>query len=139
MFKYVSIIVAVVLLVGCKKDNGRLDIHGTVSWKNQPIARGIIYFTPDVKKGAKGPQGLAFIKDGKYDTRFENSRGCVAGPHLARIEACDGKGVSRFKPFGSLMFTEPPVVSIDVPAEGGEINLVVPESAKPAPVSRDAE
>jgi hypothetical protein len=139
MLKYVSIIAMMFSLVGCKKDIGRQDIYGTVTWKSKPIPMGIIYFTPDVKKGAKGPQGIAFIKDGKYDTRFEKSRGCVAGAHLARIEACDGQGISRFKPFGNVMFTELPILSIDVPAEGGEINITVPNSAKAAAHTSDFE
>jgi hypothetical protein len=115
---------------GCKKSGvGRRDIWGTVTWKGAPVKAGIIYFDPDVKKNNRGPQGFCIIKDGMYDTRFEKSKGCVAGPHFALIDACDGR-VGPERPYGKKFFSVLPQVPIEIPEEGGEINLVIPDDVK---------
>jgi len=42
---------------------------------------GTIVFEPDVTKGNKGAAGVARIKDGTFDTRQDDGRGKVGGPH----------------------------------------------------------
>jgi hypothetical protein len=138
--KITAVGIVFTLLVGCSKKSEfeRLVVAGTLSAKGRPIPRGIIYFDPDVKKGNRGPQGSALIKDGKFDTRFERSRGCVLGPQIATINACDGTNISSSKPFGNLMF--PPFeLNIEVVSNGGEINLVVPDSVVALKPSNDSE
>jgi hypothetical protein len=40
----------------------------------------MIVFTPDLALHNDGPQGVAQIKDGKYDTKGANGQGVVGGP-----------------------------------------------------------
>jgi hypothetical protein len=40
----------------------------------------MIVFTPDFSKENDGTQGVAAIKDGKYDTQVANGHGSVGGP-----------------------------------------------------------
>lgn len=121
------------IMVGCEKPGlDRLEIDGNVTWKGQPVPAGRVYFTPDEMKGGSGPQGYATIVNGRYDSNAESSKGCLAGPHVAEVHGFDGQGGSGF---GSPLFAAQQI-AIDIPAEGGTIDLVVPENAPPAvPVS----
>lgn len=131
-------ITSVMTMAGCKKNSVRKDVWGTISWKGQPIPNGFINFIPDQSKGNKGPAAIAMIKDGKFDTRFENSRGCVAGPNIAIIHAYDGKGIQRMIPYGQPMFDGEVQLAkpIEVLESGGEFDLIVPESVKPVGKSK---
>lgn len=126
--------------MGCEKKSefDRLTVTGSITWKGKRIPAGTIYFDPDVIKKNSGPQGVAMIKDGKFDTRFANSRGCVQGSHIATIHACDGKNKSESKPFGNKMF-KPYTVEVEIPANGGEVNLVVPDSIIELKPSNESE
>jgi hypothetical protein len=126
-------------LVGCKKSSvDRLVVTGTVTWKGKPIPEGCIFFDPDVKKGNRGPQGSALIKDGKFDTRFERSRGCVKGPHIAAVHAFDGVSNDKSKSVGKRMFAAYSL-ALEIPAEGGELNIIVPDNVKPASIQNEPE
>jgi hypothetical protein len=122
------------LVVGCKPKSDRLSFEGAVTWKGQPIPAGRVYFTPNVSKGGSGPQGYALITDGRYDTSSESSKGCHAGAHSAEVHGFDGQGD---KGFGNPLFA-PYSISIEVPAEGGTIDLEVPADAQP-PVAAGEE
>lgn len=132
-----ALLLAFASLAGCG-DSGpaRTAIWGSVSWKGQPVPKGIVYFGPDTSKGNSGPQGFALIKDGMFDTRAKNSKGCMAGPHKAIVHGCDGQGIGPGSPYGHNLFS-PYELAIEIPAEGGEINLTVPNSVPPAPASRN--
>src|SRR5262245_3095969 len=121
--KLVILLVFAGLSLGCG-DSGppRTDVWGTVTWKGAPIPAGHIFFTPDATKGNHGLQGVAVIENGKFDTRFDKSRGCTSGPQQIEIRCFDGKGITRMMPYGHDMFTEHPRMAIDVPANGGEMN-----------------
>jgi hypothetical protein len=124
-----------VMAVGCSKPNSdRLSFEGVVTWKGQPVPAGRVYFSPDAAKGGSGPQGYALITDGRYDTSSESSKGCHAGAQSAEVHGFDGQGE---KGFGNRLFA-PYSISIDVPAEGGTINLEVPADA-PAPLAPSEE
>ncbi|MCZ2341781.1 MAG: hypothetical protein LC104_08290 [Bacteroidales bacterium] len=77
-------LIMVICGLGCSNaDSGRQSIEGTVTFAGQPVAEGTIYFEPDVKAGNDGPQGVADIHDGKFETRPEF--GCWTGPHIVRV------------------------------------------------------
>ncbi|WP_442483198.1 hypothetical protein [Aeoliella sp. SH292] len=117
-----------VLMVGCNKPKSdRMTIEGAVTWKGQPVPAGRVYFTPDESKGGSGPQGYAMIVNGRYDTGEEKSKGCHVGPHFAEVHGFDGQGSEGF---GSPLFA-PYSISIEVPADGGTIDLEVPADARP--------
>lgn len=119
------------MVVGCSKPKSdRLTFEGAVTWKGQPVPAGRVYFSPDTAKGGSGPQGYALITDGRYDTNSESSKGCHAGPQTAEVHGFDGQGE---KGFGNPLFA-PYSISIEVPAEGGTIDLEVPaDVAGPPP------
>jgi hypothetical protein len=128
-----------VTFVGCGKDGpSRLDVWGAITWKGQPVPSGVIFFEPNTTKGNKGPQGFALIKEGKFDTRYERSKGCMAGPHVATIQGGDGQGKTSGRPYGRSLFASYNV-EIDIPPDGGEINIEVPASVPPAPATASEE
>jgi hypothetical protein len=116
---------------GCGKgDSGRVAVWGNVTWKGQPVPAGVIYFSPDTKKGNKGPQGFALIKEGHYDSRDAKSKGCVTGPLVAVVQGCIGEGRSGTFPYGRPLFASHEL-ALDVPVDGGQLDLTIPDSAKP--------
>jgi hypothetical protein len=105
-------------------------VWGDVTWKGQPVPYGVVYFSPDTKKNNKGPQGFALIKEGHFDSRDAKSKGCVTGPLVAVVQGCTGEGRSSTFPYGKPLFASHEL-SLDVPAEGGQLDLTIPDSAKP--------
>jgi hypothetical protein len=108
------------------KSSGRVDVWGSVKFKNQPVPAGIIVMNPDFSKGNDGPQGMAEIKAGRFDTR-QLDKGAPSGPVVLMIDGFDG--VAQ----GDLLSGKPLFigykVQLDLPAEGSEQNIDVPESA----------
>ncbi len=118
-------------IAGCKDDGPpRFDVSGTITFDNQPIAAGVIFFDPDVSKGNDGPQGFAHIKDGRYDTRT-GGRGIIGGPHIVRIQGFDGKPGNEL-PLGEKIFNEHQI-AVDLPKETTTKDFQVPLSAKDTP------
>ena len=109
--------------VGCEQGPQRFNVSGTVTYNEQPLPAGVLYFDPDVSKQNDGPQGYAFIKDGRFDTAETNS-GPVGGPHLARIEGFDGKPGEEL-PMGRLLFADFSQ-AVDLPREDTTLNFAVP-------------
>jgi hypothetical protein len=76
--------------VSCSgKPSGRVDVWGTVNFKNQPVPAGLIIINPDLSKGNDGPQGMAEIRDGKFDTR-RLDKGAPSGHVIFMIDGFDG-------------------------------------------------
>src|SRR5262245_23404719 len=116
------------LALGCGRGGlERVDINGTITWNGQPIPRGYIVLTPDPTKGNDGPQGTAYIEEGKYDTRGEKSKAPVKGPQTVEVMAYTNQNISRMQPYGDSMFADRVRIEIDIPPEGGEINLTIPD------------
>lgn len=128
-----TLMIVICVVAGCgRKGVTRLDVHGTVKWKGQSVPLGIIYFDPDVVKGNRGPQGFMMIKDGKFDSNAELSKGCVAGPHVVKVSAYTGQNINKLNPYGDAMFAVQPTIEIEVPAKGGEVNITIPENTPAA-------
>lgn len=81
------------LCLGCDTDTGRHRVSGSIILDGKPVPAGLITFEPDFKQGNTGPQGIAPIEDGRYDTNFAGGRGIVGGPHKVRILGYAGKSV----------------------------------------------
>src|SRR5262245_34690546 len=79
-----------ILLAGCSgtKDD-RLRLSGAVTYDGQPIQFGEILFTPDGASGNSGPQGIAKIREGRYDT---GDMGIAGGPTIICVTAFDREG-----------------------------------------------
>jgi len=108
------------------KPSNRVDVWGTVKFKNQPIPAGLIVMNPDLSKGNDGPQGMAEIRGGRFDTRQSN-KGAPSGPVIFMIDGFDGVAQGE-SPSGKPLFIGYKV-QLDLPKQASEQNIDVPNSA----------
>jgi hypothetical protein len=108
------------------KSSSRFDVSGTVTFKDRPVPAGLIAINPDLSKGNDGPQGLAEIRDGRFDTRHLD-KGAPSGPVILMIDGFDGVP-SADSPYGKPLFLGFKM-SMELPKKATEKNIDVPESA----------
>jgi len=106
--------------------SGRVDVWGTVKFKNQPVPAGLIVMNPDLAKGNDGPQGMAEIRGGRFDTR-QLDKGAPSGPVIFMIDGFDGVDQGE-SPSGKPLFIGYKV-QLDLPKQASEQNIEVPDSA----------
>jgi hypothetical protein len=88
-----AVLLAVGMGMGCSEAGPKsYRISGTVRLDGQPIPFGEVLFTPDDVVQNSGPQGIAEIHDGKYDTRSTGGKGIAGGPTVIRITGLSGPG-----------------------------------------------
>ena len=119
----------VLLLVGASctgKSSGRVDVWGSVKFKNQPVPAGLIIINPDLAKGNDGPQGMAEIRDGKFDTR-RLDKGAPSGHVIFMIDGFDG--VSKGEATSGMPLFLGHKVQLELPKGGSEQNIDVPDTA----------
>ncbi|MEX1039968.1 MAG: hypothetical protein WDZ51_05030 [Pirellulaceae bacterium] len=118
-----------VALVGCNAEpSGLYHVSGTIDFNGQPVPAGTILFQPDGSHGAKGPAGIALIRDGKYNTAGPGGKGVVGGPHRVRITGLDGKPVAM-GPEGVPLFPDYST-TIDLPTEDTTHDFSVPQNGR---------
>ncbi len=112
---------AVFVAPGCQ-DPGpkRFRISGEVTFDKRPIVHGDILFTPDGTKQNSGPQGIAQIRDGKFDTAGIEGKGIGGGPTVVRI--------TGFTALGGKLLCETEI-RIDLPSADSTQNFDVPANA----------
>ena len=79
------------ICAGCgQHDKGprRYNLSGTVTYQGKPVPTGEISFLPDSSQGNTGPGAVAFIQDGRYETR--RNKGVTPGPTVVIITGYDG-------------------------------------------------
>src|SRR5438105_71624 len=115
----VFLLPALVLAAGScsSKTAGRVDVWGTVKFKNRPVAAGLVVMNPDLSKGNDGPQGMAEIRDGRFDTR-QLHKGAPSGPVVFLIDGFDGVAQGE-SPSGRPLFVGYKVL-LDLPKQGSE-------------------
>lgn len=120
---------AIGMVSGCGGASGpeRYELSGTVQFQGKPVPAGQIVFEPDSSKGNVGPQGMAEIREGKYDTR-DGGRGMVGGPHVVRIRGYDRLSLDEMHPPQPL-FPEYET-TVDLSKEDGVYDFDVPAGAK---------
>ena len=76
-------------LAGCSGDDSqtRYRVSGEVKFNGQPVQFGEVLFTPDGAKGNSGAQGIAEIKNGRYDTEGSRAPGVAGGPTVILVTA----------------------------------------------------
>jgi hypothetical protein len=125
MLRLAALCLSIVTIAGCGNDGPeRFQLAGRVTFRGQPVPAGTIIFEPDISKGNDGPQGVATITDGSFDTAL-GGRGTIGGPHHITILGCDGVNVTETSPQGKPLFA-PHVTSADVPKRRAELNFAVP-------------
>jgi hypothetical protein len=108
-----------------EKPSNRFDVWGTVTFKGQPVPAGLIAINPDLSKGNDGPQGMAEIRDGRYDTRLLDT-GAPSGAVVLLIDGFDSAPTPD-APSKPLFVGYK--LSLDLPKEPTEKNIEVPDSA----------
>jgi hypothetical protein len=81
---------------------------------------------PNFAKGNDGPQGMAEIQGGRFDTR-RLEKGAPSGPVIFMIDGFDGVAQGE-SPSGKPLFIGYKV-QLDLPQQGSEQHIDVPESA----------
>lgn len=94
MIRRMLIGLVVCLIVACAADNGSKSfrISGDAKFDGQPIVHGDVLFTPDGAKGNSGPQGIAQIRNGKFDTAAADGKGIAGGPTIMRVTGLTSPG-----------------------------------------------
>lgn len=115
---------ALVSVAGCGGSaETRYRLSGGAKYDGKPIPYGEVLFTPDGAKQNSGPQGIAYIRDGRYDTGTLDGKGVAGGPTVVRVTAFAGPG-------GKLLCeVELPA---DLPRQDGTYDVDVPKQ-KDAP------
>jgi hypothetical protein len=127
LFQAVLVCALAIPLGACSdQSSGRFDLSGTVTFKGQPVPAGLIAINPDFSKGNDGPQGLAEIRNGRFDTRSLD-KGAPSGPVILMIDGFDGAAQPE-SPEGKPLFLGYKL-SLDLPKQASEQNIEVPESA----------
>ena len=111
----------VCLAIGCAggDDTKRFRLSGTAEFDDKPIAYGDVLFTP--ANGNAGPQGIANIRDGKFDTNASGGKGIAGGPTVIRVTGFDKDPGAGGKLMCEYEWTE------ELPRENGTFNLKVPK------------
>ncbi len=113
------------LLFGCKEaEQKRNRVSGTATFDGKPIPFGDVLFTPDATKKNSGAQGIANIRNGKYDTSAQGGKGYGGGPAVIRVTGFDREG-------GKLLCEQE--FQVDLPPGDAKHDIDVPKGkAKPS-------
>ena len=124
-----ALVFCLAAVVGCTQSGPqRFRLQGKITFAGKPVPAGTIVFEPDDTKGNQGPQGIAPIEKGVFDTTFKGGQGIVGGPHRVLIMGCDGANVSEVSPQGKNLF-DPYFTTADLPRKTGNVDFDVPASA----------
>lgn len=86
-------LLAAALALGCSESGPeRNRVSGSVTFEGKPIPYGEVLITPDGQKRNTGAQGIAPIRDGKYDTSASGGKGYGGGPAVVRVTGLTGEG-----------------------------------------------
>jgi hypothetical protein len=127
MFRNLLPAIISLVMLGCGTDGPqRYRLQGTITYDGKPVPAGTIIFEPDSSQNNDGPQGLATIHDGVFDSA-RGGKGTVGGPHRVTILGCDGTSISETSPQGKPLF-EPYITTADLPKKNGKLDFDVPSA-----------
>jgi hypothetical protein len=120
-------VAAVVWAAGCSSESGakRYRVSGEARFNGAPIPYGDVLFTPDGAKQNSGPQGIANIRDGKFDTAGAEGKGFAGGPTVVRVTGLSGPPDQGGKLLCEYEYT------VDLPRQDSTLTIEVPASAAP--------
>ncbi len=109
-------------VAGCSPRDTRVRhrVTGTITYGGKPVASGEILLIPDGEKKNTGPEGIAVIKDGKFDTQGSRAPGIDGGPMVVEVTGYPDQSQSRVFTYSCKRDLErAPVImlDIDVPAK----------------------
>jgi len=119
------------VVTGCSGGGGppRYRVSGEVKFDGKPVPYGEVLFTPDGGKGNSGAQGIATIKDGKYDTAGTRAPGVAGGAmvvHVTALSDPDGKLLCEHE-FNVDLPKADTARDIDIPASAAKKKRGTPE------------
>jgi hypothetical protein len=123
----------VLLALGCGSDPETLTpVRGKVYFKGEPLTRGTIVFSPDVRRGGRGDLASAEIQpDGSFSLKTGDREGAVAGWHRVTVVAVeeihDPAGELDFIEHRSLAppkYRDPDLSGLDYQVEPGKENRI---------------
>ena len=124
---YVALVGGLMALVGaCGNPSGRYDLSGTVTFDGKPVPAGLVVINPDMQKKNDGPQGMAEIKAGQFDTRT-SAKGAPSGAVVLVVDGFDGVPLPD-QPLGKALFIGHRV-PLDLPKAATKHDIDVPKSA----------
>ena len=111
---------ALAALSGCaESEQKRYRVSGKVTFDGKPIPHGEVLITPDGSRQNSGAQGIATIRDGRFDTSAGDGKGYGGGPAVVRVTGFDREG-------GKLLCEEE--LRVDLPQGDAERDLDVPKT-----------
>ena len=109
------------LVLGCAdSENKRYRVSGKVRFNGEPIPYGDVLITPDDAQKNAGPQGIAPIRNGEFDTSSSDGKGYGGGPAVIRVTGLtgeDGKLLCEYE------------FKVDLPRGNATHDIDVPASA----------
>lgn len=117
---FVGLIAVVAEGCGPKDKRIRNRVTGAITYGGQPVVAGEIRFLPDDSKQNTGPQGLANIKDGWYDTKGSRAPGVDGGAMVIEVTGYMDEKRSRvftYQYLAELGHSPQMTLDIDVPAK----------------------
>jgi hypothetical protein len=116
----------IVWLSGCSESGPtRYRVSGEARFNGAPIPFGDVLFTPDGAKQNSGPQGIANIRDGKFDTSGTDGKGIAGGPTVVRVTGLSGPPDKGGKLICEYEYT------VELPRGDSTLIIEVPASAAP--------
>jgi hypothetical protein len=108
-------VLATTAFFGCRANQGpeRVVVAGTVTYRGEPIKRGVIRFVPS--RGTIAPVSVGPILDGKYACTYHG--GVPVGTHKIEVTALRHKRQQSAAPASDLVGRD----------EGGEMEQFIPE------------
>jgi hypothetical protein len=85
-------IVLALASAGCGEPAGALlaPVHGTVTYRGEPVTGGVIVFVPDASRGSDGPLATGEIgPDGGYHLDTGKTAGAAGGWYRVTVAAVD--------------------------------------------------
>jgi hypothetical protein len=122
---YAVAVFLAVAIGGCSDNSGRVHLSGKVTWNGEPVPAGMIIINPDVSQGNIGPQGMAEIRNGTYDTSTGKGRSVTPGAITVSVHGFDGLNPTEEQPNGNRMFM-PFELSTTTPESSGPLDIEVP-------------
>ncbi|MCG8583366.1 MAG: hypothetical protein MI757_01470 [Pirellulales bacterium] len=109
---------------GCSSDREQYHVSGKVTFDNDSVPAGAVFFDPDVSKGNDGTQGYSEIKGGNFDTS-KTGRGVTGGAYIVRVRGYvpasgDTPPMMLFKEYRQ---------TIELPTASSQQEIAVPKAA----------
>jgi hypothetical protein len=126
-FLIVCLIAMTAIGCGPKDKRVRNRVTGAITYGGKPVMAGEIRFLPDDSRQNSGPQGLANIKDGRYDTKGSRAPGVDGGPMVIEVEGyLDQKQNQMVSYQFQAELGRSPEMTLDIDIPAKKVAVVVP-------------